>query len=174
MKLHKTVICLIYALIVNRDVQEYFTEWELGISILLLLLLHRQSDLHVKLISIHSPQKLLTLYSTKIINSVQVTGSHNPSEYNGLKISFNKKPFYGKDIKKLHEIIKNNDFIDNDEKGSLSHFNILDNYKSYMYDNIFINKMSQIHIERLKSQIKTKKKLFHLNSKITSIGSKHE
>lgn len=91
-----------------------------------------------------TPTNYFSLYNTKIINSVQVTGSHNPSEYNGLKISFNKKPFYGKDIKKLLEIIKNNDFVDNEEKGSLSHFNILDNYKSYMYDNIFINKKLRV------------------------------
>ena len=91
-----------------------------------------------------TPVNYFSLYNTKIINSVQVTGSHNPSEYNGLKISFNKKPFYGEDIKKLHEIIKNNDFVDNGEKGSLSHFNILDNYKSYMYDNIFIYKKLRV------------------------------
>ena len=30
--------------------------------------------------------------------SVMITGSHNPSEYNGFKITVNKMPFFGKDI----------------------------------------------------------------------------
>jgi len=33
--------------------------------------------------------------------SVMITGSHNPSEYNGFKITLNKAPFFGKEIYKL-------------------------------------------------------------------------
>ena len=38
---------------------------------------------------------------------VQITGSHNPSEYNGFKITLNKKPFFGEDIYKLGDEILN-------------------------------------------------------------------
>lgn len=42
--------------------------------------------------------------------SVMITGSHNPSEYNGFKITVNKKPFFGEDIYALgREIIANID-----------------------------------------------------------------
>ena len=40
--------------------------------------------------------------------SVMITGSHNPSEYNGFKITVNKKPFFGKDIYDLGEEILEN------------------------------------------------------------------
>ena len=30
--------------------------------------------------------------------SIMITGSHNPSEYNGFKITVNKAPFFGEDI----------------------------------------------------------------------------
>ncbi len=42
--------------------------------------------------------------------SVMITGSHNPSEYNGFKITIDKKPFFGEDIYALgREIMANLD-----------------------------------------------------------------
>ena len=37
---------------------------------------------------------------------IQVTGSHNPSEWNGVKMSSLGKPFYGKDIQNLWKILE--------------------------------------------------------------------
>ncbi len=40
--------------------------------------------------------------------SIMITGSHNPSEYNGFKITLNKSPFFGEDIYSLgDEVIEN-------------------------------------------------------------------
>ena len=42
--------------------------------------------------------------------SVMITGSHNPSEYNGFKITVDKSPFFGEDIYALgDEIVANQD-----------------------------------------------------------------
>ncbi|HFQ62045.1 MAG TPA: phosphomannomutase/phosphoglucomutase [Epsilonproteobacteria bacterium] len=44
--------------------------------------------------------------------SVMITGSHNPSEYNGFKITVNKSPFFGADIYALgDEIVANQDKV---------------------------------------------------------------
>jgi phosphomannomutase/phosphoglucomutase len=44
----------------------------------------------------------------KIVASVMITGSHNPSEYNGFKMTLNQLPFFGDDIYALgDEIIAN-------------------------------------------------------------------
>jgi len=44
--------------------------------------------------------------------SVMITGSHNPSEYNGFKMTVNKSPFFGKDIYAIgDEIVKNQDKV---------------------------------------------------------------
>ncbi len=40
--------------------------------------------------------------------SVMITGSHNPSEYNGFKITMGKKPFFGEDIYALGRDILDN------------------------------------------------------------------
>ncbi len=37
--------------------------------------------------------------------SIMITGSHNPSEYNGFKITIDKQPFFGKDIYALRDTI---------------------------------------------------------------------
>ncbi len=51
--------------------------------------------------------------------SVMITGSHNPSAYNGFKITIDKRPFFGEDIYALgDEIIANQDRVipDNTER----------------------------------------------------------
>ena len=46
----------------------------------------------------------------QVVASIMITGSHNPSEYNGFKITLDKAPFFGKDIYALgDEIIANSD-----------------------------------------------------------------
>lgn len=49
--------------------------------------------------------------------SVMITGSHNPSEYNGFKITFDKTPFFGEDIYSLgDEIIASSVEIEDNDK----------------------------------------------------------
>lgn len=43
-----------------------------------------------------------------IDSSVMITGSHNPSEYNGFKITVDKKPFFAKEIYALGDLIQAN------------------------------------------------------------------
>ncbi|EDM23063.1 phosphomannomutase/phosphoglucomutase [Caminibacter mediatlanticus] len=58
----------------------------------------------------------------EIGGSIQITGSHNPKEYNGFKITINKKPFYGKNIYELGEEVLKSDI------------NIEDNFDVIKYD----------------------------------------
>ncbi len=53
--------------------------------------------------------------------SIMITGSHNPSEYNGFKITIDKSPFFGEDIYALgDEIIANADMEIEDNPAYIS------------------------------------------------------
>lgn len=66
--------------------------------------------------------------------SVMITGSHNPPEYNGFKITIDKKPFFGKDIYSLgDEVIESSIEIEDNEKNFF--IDAKDRYISYMVKN---------------------------------------
>lgn len=58
-----------------------------------------------------TPILYFSIVHFKADGGVMVTGSHNPIEFNGLKMSTGTASIYGKDIQKLKEIIVRNDFI---------------------------------------------------------------
>ena len=55
---------------------------------------------------IPTPVAYFSLYMENgVDSSIMITGSHNPPQYNGFKITILKKPFYGDDIRKFGEKI---------------------------------------------------------------------
>ena len=46
--------------------------------------------------------------------ALMITGSHNPSEYNGIKMTIGGKSFYGQDIQKLGQVAASGAFVDGD------------------------------------------------------------
>jgi phosphomannomutase len=78
------------------------------------------------------------LYFSTFVNDVDagimVTGSHNPSEYNGFKFIVGKAPFFGDDIKKLREISATYSDSYVCKKGTLSKKIIVDEYLSVLVD----------------------------------------
>ncbi len=53
---------------------------------------------------IPTPVSYFMAKNLSIPNSIMITGSHNPKEYNGLKITLFNKPFFGENIKKLNTV----------------------------------------------------------------------
>lgn len=57
---------------------------------------------------------------------IMVTGSHNPSDFNGFKMMLQKSSVFGEEIQKLGTMAAAHDF--DNGKGSLSSFDIMDDY----------------------------------------------
>ena len=65
---------------------------------------------------------------------VEITGSHNPSDYNGFKISLQGTPFYGQDIQELYKLIVSEDYIE--ASGTLDEQNLVDAYIDELSNNL--------------------------------------
>src|SRR3990167_3651686 len=62
----------------------------------------------------------------EVDGGIQITGSHNPANYNGFKLVFQGRPFFGSDIRQLGEIAAAGDWLDGAGKAETKH--ILDDY----------------------------------------------
>lgn len=56
----------------------------------------------------HDHKKIAEIFPPFCKNSVMITGSHNPKNYNGFKITLDQKPFFGAKIRALGEKIEKN------------------------------------------------------------------
>jgi len=63
--------------------------------------------------------------------ALMITGSHNPSEYNGIKMTIGGKSFYGEDIQKLGQIAANGAFVDGD--GTARELSVFDDYVARVF-----------------------------------------
>lgn len=59
---------------------------------------------------IPTPLNYYSQFVRPVDAAVQITGSHNPPEFNGFKLSYNKQAFYGPQIQEIKDIILAKDF----------------------------------------------------------------
>jgi phosphomannomutase/phosphoglucomutase len=77
--------------------------------------------------------------------NVMVTASHNPPEYNGFKVCSGVDSVFGKQIQKVLELIKNEDFENG--SGTVETFDILTPYKDYLAKNISLTGSLRVGID---------------------------
>jgi phosphomannomutase/phosphoglucomutase len=76
---------------------------------------------------------------------MMVTGSHNPPEFNGFKVSSGKRTIFGEEIQNLRRLIEKREFVAG--KGTLSKKNIIRPYQNYIKKNIHIQKRMRVVID---------------------------
>ena len=70
--------------------------------------------------------------------TIMITGSHNPSEYNGFKITLNYEPFFAKDLYNLgQEVINSNEII-------LDNFDAIEVDVKSLYVDYMVNQFSHL------------------------------
>ncbi|MBU0713613.1 phosphomannomutase/phosphoglucomutase [bacterium] len=89
-----------------------------------------------------TPVNYYSMFTLDVDGAVQITGSHNPSNMNGIKLSFDKKAVYGKDIQYLKSLIESEKFITG--KGHFSEKEILEEYKQMVISKIKLERPVRI------------------------------
>ena len=89
-----------------------------------------------------TPVNYYSMFHLGVFGAVQITGSHNPPEFNGFKMSLNKKPVFGDDIQTLYALINNNDF--DEGEGTEARYRILNEYNNMIKDKITIEKPMKV------------------------------
>ncbi|MGH7652569.1 MAG: phosphomannomutase/phosphoglucomutase [Gemmatimonadaceae bacterium] len=73
-----------------------------------------------------TPVAYWSQHNLDVVAGIQITGSHNPPEYNGFKLGLHKKSIYGSDIQRLYDISVARKFPSG--KGTLRHEQVIDRY----------------------------------------------
>jgi phosphomannomutase/phosphoglucomutase len=87
-----------------------------------------------------TPVQYYSMYNLPVDGGLMITGSHNPPEYNGFKLTVQNSPVYGSEIQKIRQIIEAGKFSSG--QATVEKTNLIPAY-----------------IEHIKKDIKIKKKL---------------
>ena len=92
-----------------------------------------------------TPVNYYSMFKLDVAGAVQITGSHNPPEFNGFKMSRNKKSVFGESIQGLREIIEKEDFEHGE--GDEAPYNILRDYKKMISSKINLEKKLKVVLD---------------------------
>ncbi len=67
----------------------------------------------------------------EVDGGIQITGSHNPGDYNGFKMVFQHRPFFGQDIQEIGKLAAAGDW--DEGEGTVSDADILDDYVGRLF-----------------------------------------
>ena len=93
-----------------------------------------------------TPLQYFSLYRLEVDGGVMITGSHNPPEYNGFKLSIGRETIYGDAIQEIRKIIEDEwkggrvdaemrERVDEGMKARVEEFDIIREYIDFMVEN---------------------------------------
>lgn len=82
-------------------------------------------SLFIKLIPINEK-------SRQVDAGVMITASHNPPEFNGVKLCLGVNALYGEQIKEIYKIITQNRYLSDDKKGQIIKYDIINDYVNFL------------------------------------------
>ncbi len=92
-----------------------------------------------------TPMLYFSLFNTDVDGGAMITASHNPAEYNGVKLCAGTESLFGRDIQSIREIIESGEF----ERGSgcVEEADISGAYSSFLKDNLQIKPGIKVAID---------------------------
>ncbi len=85
-----------------------------------------------------TPVNYFSMFELGVSGAMQITGSHNPPEFNGFKMSLERKAVFGDQIQDIRKIIETGDFETGE--GSEAKYDLKETYTKMI--------ISKIHLER--------------------------
>ena len=92
-----------------------------------------------------TPANYYSMFKLEVGGAVQITGSHNPPEFNGFKMSLDREAVYGNDIQIIRQYIDNNDF--DTGEGDEIKYDIKSDYKSMIIEKISIERPMKVAMD---------------------------
>ena len=92
-----------------------------------------------------TPLLYFSTFKTNISDGVMLTGSHNPKNYNGLKIVIDKRSMTSAKIKKIKSMIEEESFMDG--SGKLTSLDIKEDYLKELQEKIKINSKMKVCLD---------------------------
>jgi len=92
----------------------------------------------------------LLYYATYVLDTrsgVMLTGSHNPPDYNGLKIMIDGHTLAEEGIQELYQRIVENNFAQRANVGTLTHLDIIERYMTEVMSNIVLKRPLKIVVD---------------------------
>ncbi len=68
----------------------------------------------------------------RVDGGVMITASHNPPEFNGMKLCVSTEALYGEKIKEIYRITQSGDFVKPDKKGEVIIYDIISDYVNFL------------------------------------------
>ncbi len=85
-----------------------------------------------------TPANYFSLHHLPVAGAVQITGSHNPPEFNGFKLTHQSGAVYGREIQGLKELIRKRDFETG--AGTLEEIDVLSPYLDMLEEKIALER----------------------------------
>jgi phosphomannomutase/phosphoglucomutase len=92
-----------------------------------------------------TPMVYFSLFNLDVDGGVMITASHNPSQYNGIKLCVDKDSLFGEGIQKIRKIAEGGNFIKG--TGKVNTHDIMDSYLDYLRKNVEIDPGLRVAID---------------------------
>ncbi len=92
-----------------------------------------------------TPMIYFSLFNLDVDGGVMITASHNPSEYNGVKLCVGKEALFGEEIQNIRRIAEGGEFAKG--SGSCEATSIMDKYLKFLRQNVGIKPGIRVGID---------------------------